>query len=80
MHLAAGLMCAHSVDLQGREEAVSLATKLLVNGYITQITGRDKIDDEDTMLRFERVTLPAKKVRTSYTNVDQAIEVNLSCW
>ena len=41
-----------------------MAKKLLVNGYITQITEREKIDDEEAMFRYEKVLVSAsKKVR-----------------
>jgi hypothetical protein len=52
------------VELRDREEAGAVAKKLLVNGYITQITEREKIDDEEAMFRYEKVLVSAsKKVR-----------------
>jgi hypothetical protein len=50
------------VELRDRDEAGSVAKKLLVNGYITQITEREKIDDEEAMFRYEKVLVSTKKV------------------
>jgi serine/threonine protein kinase len=49
------------VELRDRDEAGSVAKKLLVNGYITQITEREKIDDEEAMFRYEKVLVSTKK-------------------
>ncbi|ELR15165.1 protein kinase domain containing protein [Acanthamoeba castellanii str. Neff] len=49
------------VELRDREEAGAVAKKLLVNGYITQITEREKIDDEEAMFRYEKVLASASK-------------------
>ena len=57
-------MVRRRVELRDREEAGAVAKKLLVNGYITQITEREKIDDEEAMFRYEKVLVSAsKKVR-----------------
>jgi hypothetical protein len=57
-------MVRRRVELRDREEAGAVAKKLLVNGYITQITEREKIDDEEAMFRYEKVLASAsKKVR-----------------
>jgi serine/threonine kinase 3 len=49
------------VELRDREEAVGVAKKLLVNGFITQITEREKIDDEEAMFRYEKVLATSTK-------------------
>lgn len=39
-----------------------MAKKLLVNGFITQITEKEKVDDEEALFRYEKILPITKKV------------------